>query len=235
MFFTPHQAPLVTLFFLGSVFLLGGAGLAFVAALAAGRLRIAKRVFAGAAMYAVVYAGTLLGFSAASKEMVLAAGQTKYFCEIDCHMAYSVSGVTTAKTLGEGERGATAGGQFYVVTLRSWFDEKTISSRRGKEAPLWPNPREVYALDEAGNRYIPSLPGQKAVVSSTVPLTQPLRPGESYETTLVFDLPAGVQHPRLLVADGFPLSALLVGHENSFGHKKAFFALEPVPVTSQTR
>jgi len=226
MYFTPQQAPLVTLLFLGSVFLLGVAGLAFVAALASGRMKIAKLVFAGAVAYALLYGGALWAFSATSKEALLQAGQTKYFCEIDCHVAYSISGVTTAKTLGEGERAVTANGKFYVVTLRSWFDQKTISARRGTEPPLWPNPRELSVLDAGGKRYLTSLAGQKAAVGSTVPLTQPLRPGESYESTLVFDLPEGVQQPRLLVADWFPLSVFVIGHENSFGHKKAYFALE---------
>ncbi len=33
-------------------------------------------------------------------------------------------------------------GTFYAVTVRTWFDERTISSGRGN-APLRPHPREV--------------------------------------------------------------------------------------------
>src|ERR1022692_4712286 len=43
-------------------------------------------VFAGAA----VYAGLLFGFSLASRPHVLMRTQEKYFCEIDCHLAYSL-------------------------------------------------------------------------------------------------------------------------------------------------
>lgn len=227
MVFTPHNAPLVTLIFLGSCFVLGLAALGFVAAVGARRRPLATGIFVIAALFAALYGGILFAFSAASQERVLAAGQTKYFCEIDCHIAYSVTGVTVTKTLGEGATAATAVGQFYVVNVRSWFDQETISPRRPKDAQLWPNPRVAHALDDGGRRYTTSLAGQKAIVGSTVPLTHPLRPGEFYETTLVFDLPEGTSHARLLVSDWFPLDAFLIGHENSFGHKKAYFALEP--------
>lgn len=227
MVFTPHHAPLVVLFFLFSGVVLGCAGLAFVAAFAAGRRPLAMRILGVAFVFAGMYGGVLMVSSAKSEERLLSAGQTKYFCEIDCHVAYSVTGVTTAKTLGEGANAATANGLFYVVTLRSWFDGETISKRRPADKLLWPNPRVIRVLDDSGQLYPTSLDGQKAIVGSTVPVTHPLRPGESYETTLVFDVPAGTQRPRLLVADWDPISTFLIGHENSFGHKKTYFALEP--------
>ncbi len=34
------------------------------------------------------------------------------------------------------------------------------------------------------------------------PFTTALRPGESYTTTLVFDLPAGIRNPTLLMNEG---------------------------------
>jgi hypothetical protein len=227
MVLTLHYAPWVVLIFLGSCFVLGVAGLGFIAALGARRRNLATGIFIVAALYVALYGGILFTFSASSEEQVLAAGQTKYFCEIDCHVAYSVTSVTVAKMLGEGSTAATASGQFYVVNVRSWFDEKTISARRPKDAPLWPNPRIVYALDDAGQRHYASFEGQKAILGSTVPLTQQLKPGESYETIFVFDLPQGTSHARLLVSDSFLLDAFLIGHENSLGHKKAYFALEP--------
>ena len=39
---------------------------------------------------AFVYFSLLFGFSLASRDHLLAHGQEKYFCEIDCHLAYSV-------------------------------------------------------------------------------------------------------------------------------------------------
>jgi hypothetical protein len=93
--------------------------------------------------------------------------------------------------------------------------------------PLWPNPRILHVMDEQGRRIATSLAGQKALVGSTVPLTHALKPGESYETQLVFDLLDDARSPRLLVADWFPLDRFLIGHENSFLHKKTYFQLQP--------
>ena len=130
------------------------------------------------------------------------------------------------KTLGRDANQVTAQGTFYIVTLKTWFDERTISSRRPKDMPLWPNPRVVHAVDEQGRRFSTSLEGQRAVeASGSVPLDQPLRPGESYTTVFVFDLPADSTHPRLLVTALDLLTYLLIGHENSFLHKKVFFRL----------
>ena len=167
------------------------------------------------------------------KMFTLRPGQYKYFCEVDCHAAYTVTDVQTAKTLGEGGSRATASGIFYVVTLRTWFDEDTISSRRPPDLALWPNARLAYAVDEAGNQYPTSLDGQKAMVASSVPLTHQLRPGESYKTVLVFDLPETVSNPRLLLADRDLLTMLVIGHENSLLHKKIYFALSPTADVSQ--
>lgn len=225
--FMPHNAPLVVLTFLFTGFLLGVAGLVVLWALAARRHALAIKVLLAGMIAGGLYAGTLLARSLASDERTLAAGQYKYFCEIDCHAAYTVTDVRTAKALGEGGEQATAAGTFYVVTLRAWFDEDTTSSRRAKDVPLWPNPRVVRVVDEAGRRFSTSLAGQKAIVAHNVPLTHALRPGESYETVLVFDLPADAASPRLLVADWFPLSQFLIGHENSPLHKKIYFALGP--------
>ncbi len=46
----------------------------------------------------VVYFSLLFGFSAGSHETALARGQEKYFCEIDCHLAYSIVDVNAGAT-----------------------------------------------------------------------------------------------------------------------------------------
>lgn len=231
--FMPNNAPLMVLAFLGTAGLLGATGLAFLWTLASGKYGLARKFFIAGAAVGFLYAGSLLALSLRSEEKTLAAGQQKYFCEMDCHTAYSVVDVRTAKTLGEGGAQATADGMFYVITLRTWFDEETISSRRPVNMPLWPNPRVVRVVDDAGNRYATSLAGQKAVLASNVPLTHPLTPGESYDTVLVFDLPAQTVNPRLLLADWDPVTYLLIGHENSLFHKKIFFGLMPSESVSQ--
>jgi hypothetical protein len=56
-------------------------------------------------------------------------------------------------------------------------------------------------------------------------MTIPLRPGESYSTTLVFDLPADISNPTLLIREGEFVTHLVIGHENSFLHKKTWFQI----------
>jgi hypothetical protein len=98
---------------------------------------------------------------------------------------------------------------------------------------LRPNWRVVRVVDEAGQQYATSLAGQKALVAHNVPLTHELRPGESYDSVLVFDLPEDARNPRLLLADWDPVTMLLIGHENSFLHKKIYFQLESGTVANQ--
>ena len=59
------------------------------------------------------------------------------------------------------------------------------------------------------------------------PLAQPLLPGESYTTELIFDLPADRPNFRLLLTTDDRVTWVLIGHEGSFFHKKVFFALTP--------
>jgi hypothetical protein len=229
MAFVPQAAHLVALFFLFTGFILAALGAVLLHALATGNRTRAGKVLRLGIAWSAIYAAVLLGFSLLSKERVLAVGETKYFCELDCHLAYSVESVLAAPTLGAGEHAVQASGTFYVVKLRTLFDAETTSSRRAADMPLRPNLRWAVVVDEQGRRYATSLAGMQALTEpagQNVPLTQALIPGESYQTTLVFDLPADARHPRLLLTDPLPVNWFLIGHENSFLHKKVFFRLE---------
>lgn len=101
MVFMPRFAPIVVLMFLGTCGAIAFAGLAALY----GFIRKKRLVWQWAVVCALViiagYTGVLLVASLASSERVLARGQRKYFCEIDCHIAYSVEGVAIANTLAE--------------------------------------------------------------------------------------------------------------------------------------
>lgn len=56
-------------------------------------------------------------------------------------------------------------------------------------------------------------------------LNTPLRPGESYETLLLFEVPVEAPQPRLYVGNVFAESAFLIGHEAAPLHAKNWFAL----------
>ena len=230
MEFMPENAPAVVLGFLFTCFLLLVAGVILVHGLAVGRRSRAWKAVVGAVVVLGVYLGILLTASFASGEKVLAPGEQKYFCEIDCHLAYSVLNVATTKSLGSPSNQKTAEGTYYVVTVKTWFDERTISNRRARNMPLTPNPRSVAVVDESGREYIPSPDGQKALERAqgkSIPFSRLIRPGESYTTDLVFDLPSGIRNARLFITTADWPTRLIIGHENSPFHKKIFFQLGP--------
>ena len=222
------SAPVGVLGFLGACFVMLVLGLVALHALVVrrfGRARVTLVVLAGVG---VVYFGLVLVFSVASGERVLARGEEKYFCEIDCHLAYSVADVRRAKAVGSGPRSATARGEFYVVTVRTRFDETTISAHRGN-GQLYPNPRRVTVYDEQGRAYPVSEEGERALADAGgagTPLDTPLRPGESYTTELVFDLPEDARSPVLLINESDPPTRFIIGHENSPLHAKTKFRLD---------
>ena len=214
--------------FLAACFVMLAALLVFVYSLVVQEAGLAKLVLLLAACTGCLYLGLMLAFSLKSSERVLARGQEKHFCEIDCHLAYSVIDVRQVKTLGSPPNQATARGVFNVVTVRARFDEQTILPTRGNE-PLTPNSRILTVFDQEGRTYGPSAEGQRALDqegAGGMPLTTPLRPGEAYTSTLVFDLPADASHPKLLINEGEWMTHLLIGHENSILHQKTKFSLD---------
>src|SRR5437899_12252835 len=192
MAFIPGHAPLVVLTSLGTAGLLGLAAVVFRSAPLRQRRWIALGAAAVALLIAAAYALVLVGVSLTSHQLVLAPGERKYFCEIDCHIAYSVAGVEEAHTLGDESHPASATGRFVIIHLKTWFDSDTISPHRGN-GPLAPGTPRVVLVDDRRREFAPSANGQAALVQmrgATPPLTQTLPPGESYVTDFVVDAPA---------------------------------------------
>jgi hypothetical protein len=163
-------------------------------------------VSAGAALYAAL----LVSFSLASRPQILTHNQEKYFCEIDCHLAYSLLDVKTE---------LSAGSTHYVVTIRTRFDETTTSPSRPKDATLTPSPRTVLLIDANGHRYQPT-------ATEGTPLLTPLKPSDSYTTQLAFEVPPDAKNLRLLITTtpAWP-DRVVIGDENSLLHHKTYFAL----------
>jgi hypothetical protein len=190
--------------------------------------RAARRVLIGALAAAGLYVAVLLSFSLASREQLAKRAEEKYFCEVDCHLAYSVVDVRESKSLGTGSSRAMARGLYRIASLRVRFDPETTSSHRPKDMSLTPNPRSVRVVDASGTIYRPDPTGQRALESvegAAVPLTRALVPGESYVTRLVFDLPEKARDPRLLITESDWITRALIGHENSPFHGKTSFRL----------
>jgi hypothetical protein len=222
------EAAAGALLFLGACFVLSVCGAIIIHAVARGRRARARRVSFFILAGLGLYLAATLAFSLSSKERLLARGEEKYFCEIDCHLAYSIVGVSRLKTIGDGADGATAAGDFHVVTVRTRFDETTITPRRG-DFPLTPNPRVLRVTDEWGNSYGVSAAGQRALARAGgggTPLLTPLRPGESYTTEVVFDLPREAKSPLLSITEALLPTYFIIGHENSLLHQRTRFQLD---------
>jgi hypothetical protein len=226
--FMPHFAPIVVLMFLGTIFLIGISFLVLFYG-AVRRSAFFAKLGAGAVLtVAVGYLLLLSGVSFASSEAVLPAGGWKYFCEIDCHLAYSIDNVQTAASLGPELQPVSAHGKFVIVRVKTWFDEHTISAHRGN-GPLAPNRRKVVLVDDTERTYEPSTEALVALAhhgGAFTPLTQSLRPGESYLTDFAFDVPRDARGLRLLITEDDPETRFVVGHENSLWHKKVYFRLD---------
>jgi hypothetical protein len=228
MVFVPPFAPFVALAFLGAGFLVLVGSATALFGLLSKRRALALGGGAVAATVAVAYAGLWLGASLLSRERVLHAGERKYFCEIDCHLAYSVETVEHIATLGAaGPR--SRNGEFLVVTLKTWFDPSTVSPRRPLDAPLWPSPRNICLVDAEGKHYR-RLPGATAALAqagrASTPATEPLVPGQSYTTLLAFDVPLDARALKLYVGNISSDGAFLIGHEAAPLARKAWFAME---------
>jgi len=224
---TPHFSHLIVLLFLGSAFVLFGALVVMAVAAIARARTVAKFAAGGAVLVILGYALLLIVAGLASRNKTLAPGGWKYFCEADCHIAYAIDNAHEAATLGPEAKPLVARGRFVVVRLKTWFDQNSIAPWRG-DAPLTPNPRTVQLIDDAGQPYLPLSKVPSEVDAGSVSLSTPLRPGESYATILVFELPSEAKHPRLLIADSDPVTRLLIDHENSPLHGKVYLALNQV-------
>lgn len=221
------SAPLGVLAFLGLGFLVLPAALVLAHSIVARKPGRAKALVIIMLIIAGGYLGAVLLFAFVSSEKILAGGEEKYFCEIDCHLAYSIAGTRQAKQVGSGSHQSTARGIYTVVTIKTRFDEHTISAHRGNGL-LYPNSRLLTLFDDHGNIYAPSPEGQRALDASTnngSPLNTPLRPGESYSTEVAFDLPVEAKPASLLINEGEWLPFVIIGHENSPFHKKTKFQL----------
>jgi hypothetical protein len=207
-----------------SVFALLGAtgliGLGLVIAVF-GRLNdnrlVTRRGLQLAGSVAGLYLVVLGGVGLASHERVLPVGAEKYFCELDCHLAYSVEQVVPVRT---GDGAVTS----WAVKVRTRFDERTISPTRG-DGPLWPNPRQLALIGSDGKGYSAEAKLDRSLSESSTPLTRELKPGESYSTWVGFILPQGIKPSRLEIAEDLFLNRFMIGNERSFLHSPTYFGL----------
>jgi hypothetical protein len=194
---------------------------------------LSQKVLFAALLITFIYSTALVGASFGSREWNLPVGSEKYFCEVDCHLAYAVTDAQLVRAPGTHPNDEpVAGALLYVVEVRTRFDEKTVSPRR-TDAPLKPAPRVVSLIDADGVSYPLSESGMRMLEKSGqagAPITQALRPGESYVTRFAFDVPYNFKNVRLLIESPTQppwLGKILIGDEDSILHKKIYLALPP--------
>jgi hypothetical protein len=163
-------------------------------------------------LLAAAYLGALVAVSLGSHELVLPAGAEKRFCGayLDCHLGVAV--------LGARELGADAAAPHHRrLAVRIRISNDARRARLALDAP------EAFLLDEGGRRWRRSAAAERRLgLTPDRELSSPLGPGGRRVVTLVFELPAGVRHPRLHVREGSSLERvaelLLLGDEDSLLH-----------------
>jgi hypothetical protein len=226
--------PLLALTMLGLL----AAGIAAVFATLRGRTRVARSIVLVAAAWVAAYASLLVVTSIASRERTLAFGETKRFCGfyLDCHLGLSVDGTEIVKSIMSPSGPVTASGMFHVVRLRLHNSARNPVINMTLYEPI------VKVVDAVGNQYPRATAAERALGSASTsakPLPRETRvTHEPAYATLVFDLPADVRDPRLLVTDGWvidrALEFVLINDENSIFHSRTLLALDGAPEVGLT-
>jgi hypothetical protein len=95
---------------------------------------------------------------------------------------------------------------------------------------------DARVVDASGTKYARSAQAEAALASSAGAGRPPILaretkvPHQPIEATIVFELPANVQDPRLIVTEGWVVGRVielgLIGDENSILHQRVYIALD---------
>lgn len=176
-------------------------------------------VAGGVVAWLTGYAILLFAGSFFSVERTLALNEPKEFCGfyLDCHMHTAVTGVRKAKTVGD----KTANGEFYIVKVKVFSD--------ARQATLGLNTVDAKVVDDGNNNFQRDAEAE-AQLGEQPSFDRKIAPVESFEKEIVFDLPANVKNPRLDIREGYGIDhvfeAILIGDEDSIGHKRNYFKLD---------
>lgn len=173
-------------------------------------------------LWSGVYLVVLLAFSVTSREKVAGPGEEVRFCGLDwdCRLAASLIEVETRKTVGDPPREIIADGMYYLATVK-------VTTNAPAPA-LEPRNLTGVAVDAQGREY-PRFPEAERILLSARRGEDPFErvsgpTGGSFKRTLVFDLPAGVNNPALILWEGSSIDRLvelfLIGDEASLFHAK---------------
>lgn len=158
------------------------------------------------------YAVILVGTSLSSKTRQLALGTDKCF---DDWCASVIGSRILSKT------NVAAGNELVAITLRI--------SNRARQAAFRPSQPRVMLMLPDGDTLASSEVAQREFEKQVGPqddLAKRLLAGESFQTTLVFEIPASTRQASVVVLEGpVVITRFLVGDENSFFHKKMVYPI----------
>ena len=185
-------------------------------------------VFGGVALWVVFYAVMLIGFSLASIEKTLAVSEPKEFCGfyLDCHLHTAVTGVRTAKQIGDRE----AKGEFYIVKVKVFSDAKNPNIAFRLLEP------KAEIADAQGRIYMRNKAVENLLPTSQIQLNQDIKGTETLEKEMVYDITGPSDQLKLLVTEGYGvdkyIEAVLIDDEDSILHKQTYFKLPEQNVTA---
>jgi hypothetical protein len=160
----------------------------------------------------LAYAVVLLGASLSSKTRQLAPGTDKCF---DDWCASVIGSRILPRT------NSVASNELIAVTLRI--------SNRARQAAFRPSQPRVILMLPDGDTLASSEVAQSEFEKQAGPqddLAKRLLAGESFQTTLVFEVPATTRQASVVVLEGpAAITQFLVGDENSFFHKKMVYPI----------
>lgn len=158
------------------------------------------------------YAVVLVGTSLSSKTRQLALGTDKCFDDW-------CASVTGSRILPK--TNAAASNELVAITLRI--------SNRARQAAFRPSQPRVILMLPDGDTLASSEVAQREFEKQAGPqddLAKRLLAGESFQTTLVFEVPASTRKASVVVLEGpVAITRFLVGDENSFFHKKMVYPI----------
>ena len=212
-----------------TVMAIGGAAIIAFLAHRRNNPSVMRTFVGGAAILTLAYFGGLIAASAASTEQIVEQGDIKWFCGfyLDCHLGMSVvrtEKVTALPTAGGSVKPA---GAFHVLTLRLHNNAKNPNIDMLLYRP------NAKIIDAFGKEYARSAAGEAALGDSIRPAplgTETRVTHTPIDATLVFDLPANIQQPRLQVSEGWIVDRIielgLINDENSIFHKRSYFSID---------
>ena len=176
-------------------------------------------VVGGVAVWFLFYLVMLFGFSIVSTEKKLAMSEAKEYCGFyfDCHMHTAVTGVRTAKQIGE----KNAVGEFYIVKVKVFSDAKNpnISFRL-----LEPKAK---VIDGKGHTYSRNTDAEHLLPTAHVQLDQDIKGSQTIEKEIVFDITESGDGLKMLITEGYGIDkyieAVLIDDEDSILHKFTYF------------